>query len=150
MSKNSASDVGKWFNAVAGCVVVESEITGYSLLLTQISENFYSSGCIASAVIGGGGVFSWHQPFVAYSPFPLVMSIPNNFIMTRVLYTVKKVSDFPGGELFNYSRPGRVWLMWLVTSWMETGESQTFFCSVYILYCYVNNNYTQSQKVRSS
>ncbi len=30
----------------------------------------------------------------------------------------------PGREKFNYSRPGRVWL---VTSWLGTGKSPTFF-----------------------
>jgi hypothetical protein len=54
------------------------------------------------------------------------------------IYTVKKVSDFPvpsrdvtnqtlsGGEQFNYSRPGRVWL---VTSQLGTGKSLAFFDS---------------------
>jgi hypothetical protein len=56
--------------------------------------------------------------------------------VTTLLYTVKKGNNFPvlsrdvtnetlsGRELFNYSRPGRVWL---VTSRLGTGKSLPFF-----------------------
>jgi hypothetical protein len=59
------------------------------------------------------------------------------------MYTVNKVNNFsilsrnvtnqslPGWEQFNYSRPGRVWL---VTS--RTGKSLTFFYSVMLFYFY--------------
>jgi hypothetical protein len=59
--------------------------------------------------------------------------------VTTLLYTVKKGNNFPvpsrdvtnetlsGRELFNYSRPDRVWF---VTSQLGTGKSLTFFYSV--------------------
>jgi hypothetical protein len=80
-------------------------------------------------------------------------AIPYHILYTRIMggagghthytYTVKKVSDFPvpsrdvtykalpGREKFNYSWPGKVWL---VISWLGTGKSLTFFlqCKLHI------------------
>jgi hypothetical protein len=87
--------------------------------------------CVGFPVVEQNQTFilHYHQPFICSAG-------QESLVLYLHDHTVKKVTDFPvlsrdfiyqtltGRDLLNYSRPGRVWL---VTSWLGTGKSVTFF-----------------------